>query len=382
MGSLETENTRQSCANGRCGEPSLAAPGGLTSSMWFLCGRIGDGEPVRYLPIHSSPFLIGRGETCGLRLAFHTVSSAHAELLDQGTAVVLRDLGSTNGTFVNGRRVTGDVELVSGDLVQFATQVFRVLKQDSSARQATACEDVCDQAMALVLFDRLITEQAVIPYYQPIVDMRSSAVEGLEVVCRSRLTGLETPVQMFAAASQLDQEARLSQTIRWKACQETMGLTERPHLFLNTHPAEIRQPGLMESIRQLRAATPSQPLTLEIHEGAVTDADEMRRLSRELKDLDVRLAFDDFGAGQARIAELTAVHPDYLKFDISLIHKIHRATHAHRQLVADLVKMVRQLGILALAEGIEVADEATTCVELGFDLAQGFYFGRPAPMRN
>ena len=58
------------------------------------------------------------------------------------------------------------------------------------------------------------------------------------------------------------------------------------------------------------------------------------------------------------------------------------ATPAHRQLVADLVKMVRQLGILALAEGIEVADEAATCVELGFDLAQGFYFGRPTPMRN
>jgi EAL domain-containing protein (putative c-di-GMP-specific phosphodiesterase class I) len=236
--------------------------------------------------------------------------------------------------------------------------------------------------MSLVLFDRLITEQAVIPFYQPIVDMRSSAVEGLEVLCRSRLTGLETPVQMFAAASQLDQEARLSQTIRWKACQETMGLAERPHLFLNTHPAEIRQPGLMESIKQLRAATPSQPLTLEIHEGAVTDADEMRRLSRELKDLDVRLAFDDFGAGQARIAELAAVHPDYLKFDISLIHGIHRATPAHRQLVADLVKMVRQLGILALAEGVEVAEEATTCVELGFDLAQGFYFGRPVPMQR
>ena len=59
-------------------------------------------------------------------------------------------------------------------------------------------------AMSLVLFDRLITEQAVIPHYQPIVNLRSSAIEGHEVLCRSRLTGLETPIQMFSAATQLD----------------------------------------------------------------------------------------------------------------------------------------------------------------------------------
>ena len=221
----------------------------------------------------------------------------------------LRDLGSTNGTFVNGKRLTSEVELASGDLIQFATQAFRVLKQDSSASAATACENVCDHAMALVLFDRLISEQAVIPFYQPIVDLHTKAIQGVEVLCRSRLTGLETPYQMFAAAKQLDQEARLSQTVRGKACQETMGLDPVPHLFLNTHPVEVQQPGLMESLRQLRAAAPSQPLTLEIHEAAVSDTDHMKRLSEELKSINVlRLAFDDFGAAAARIVELTAVH--------------------------------------------------------------------------
>ncbi len=351
-------------------------------SMWFLCGRVGESEPIRYVPIHSSPFLIGRRATCGLHLDSQTVSSAHAEFIDRGQTALLRDLGSTNGTYVNGKRVVGEVEVVSGDLIQFATQAFRVLKQDSSASQATACEDVVDQAMSLVLFDRLITEQAVIPHYQPIVDPRTGALEGVEVLARSRLAGLETPAQMFSAATRLDQEARLSQTMRWKACHETMGLETPPHLFLNTHPVEIRQPGLIESLAQLRAIAPSQRLTLEIHEGAVSDAEQMKTLSEGLKRLNVRLAFDDFGAGEARFAELTAVHPDYIKFDISLIHNIHRATYDHRQMVAHLVKMVRNLGILALAEGVEMEEEAATCIALGFDLAQGFYFGRPAPMKS
>ncbi|HKD36886.1 MAG TPA: EAL domain-containing protein, partial [Pirellulales bacterium] len=292
-------------------------------SMWFLCGRTSESEPVRYVPIHSSPFIVGRRASCSLHLPCRSVSSAHAEFVDQGGTALIRDLGSTNGTYVNGKRVVGEIEVVSGDLIQFATLAFRVLKQDSSTNQQTACEDVCDQAMSLVLFDRLITEQAVIPHYQPIVNLRSAnSVEGLEVLCRSRFAGLETPLQMFAAASQLDQEARLSQTVRWKACHETMSLATPPHLFMNTHPVEIRQPGLLESMQLLRTAAPSQQLTLEIHEAAVSDVAEMKRLSDGLKSLDVRLAFDDFGAGQARIAELTAVHPDYLKFDMSLIHNI------------------------------------------------------------
>jgi EAL domain-containing protein (putative c-di-GMP-specific phosphodiesterase class I) len=350
-------------------------------SMWFLCGRTSESEPVRYVPVHSSPFIIGRRTSCSLQLPCRSVSSAHAEFVDQGGTALLRDLGSTNGTYVNGKRVAGEIEVASGDLIQFATLAFRVLKQDSSANQQTACEDVCDQAMSLVLFDRLITEQAVIPHYQPIVNLRAAnAIEGLEVLCRSRFAGLETPIQMFAAASQLDQEARLSQTVRWKACHETMSLATPPHLFMNTHPVEIRQPGLLESMQLLRTAAPSQQLTLEIHEAAVSDVGEMKRLSEGLKSLDVRLAFDDFGAGQARIAELTAVHPDYLKFDMSLIHNIHRATRDHRQMVAHLVKMVRNLGIMALAEGVEVPEEAAVCAELGFDMAQGFYFGRPAPI--
>jgi EAL domain-containing protein (putative c-di-GMP-specific phosphodiesterase class I) len=364
----------------RSNRPLEPAP--WARSMWFLCGRTSESEPVRYVPIHSSPFLIGRRAVCGLQLTCQAVSSAHAEFIDKGASAELRDLGSTNGTYVNGKRVTTEVEVVSGDLIQFATQAFRVLKQDSSTSQVTSCEDVCDQAMALVLFDRLITEQAVIPHYQPIVNLRSSAIEGHEVLCRSRLAGLETPIQMFSAATQLDQEARLSQTIRWKACQETMGLAPPPHLFMNTHPIEVRQPGLLESMQLLRSAAPSQQLTLEIHEAAVTDSAEMKRLSEGLKALNVRVAFDDFGAGQARLADLTAVHPDYLKFDMSLIHNIHRATTEHQQMIAHLVKMVRNLGILALAEGVELEEEAAVCSELGFDLAQGYCFGRPAPIKS
>ena len=71
------------------------------------------------------------------------------------------------------------------------------------------------------------------------------------------------------------------------------------------------------------------------------------------------------------------VPPDVLKFDISLVRNIHRASLKRRQMVLTLVSMVREFGIAPLAEGVESQDEADACLDLGFEYAQGYHFGRP-----
>ena len=85
-------------------------------------------------------------------------------------------------------------------------------------------------------------------------------------------------------------------------------------------------------------------LTLEIHESAVTDLSEMRQIRSELTRIDISLAFDDFGAGQARLVELVEVRPDYLKFDMKLIRGIDQASAQRQQMLASLVKMASELG--------------------------------------
>ncbi|MFB7744361.1 FHA domain-containing protein [Streptomyces sp. NPDC056132] len=72
------------------------------------------------------PLRIGRDPVNGLRLSHETVSRVHAELLFQAGTWQLRDLGSTNGTCVNGRRVTGVVAVTDGDQVSFGRMVFRL----------------------------------------------------------------------------------------------------------------------------------------------------------------------------------------------------------------------------------------------------------------
>ncbi|MEU6506348.1 MULTISPECIES: DUF1707 and FHA domain-containing protein [Streptomyces] len=77
-------------------------------------------------PGQTHPLRIGRDPANGLRLNHETVSRVHAELHRQGDMWVLRDLGSTNGTTVNGRRVTGAVVVREGDLVAFGRMGFRL----------------------------------------------------------------------------------------------------------------------------------------------------------------------------------------------------------------------------------------------------------------
>ena len=108
---------------------------------------------------------------------------------------------------------------------------------------------------------------------------------------------------MFQAARLLDLEKELSIMLRWKGVEVSAAFPNSPHLFLNTHPSELNS-GILESLRRLRELNRQQDLTLEIHETAITDVTQMNELRAALLDLDIKLAYDDFGAGQDRLLEL------------------------------------------------------------------------------
>lgn len=96
-----------------------------------------------------------------------------------------------------------------------------------------------------------------------------------------------------------------------------------------------------------------------------------------LGEIGVKIAYDDFGAGQSRFLELVKAPPHYLKFDRCLIQDIHEANPQQLKMIRSLVESARDAGITTLAEGVEKQEEAIVCSELGFQLGQGYYFGRP-----
>jgi len=346
---------------------------------WCLVGRLKEGTAVREVPVRPLPFRVGRAPKSALCLDSPVVSNQHAEIAVIPGGLSVRDLSSTNGTYVNGARLAEVARVSEGDLVQFATTAFRIGRAASQQPIGTRAANALDEALALVQFERLLEQRAVLPYFQPIVDLAVVDTVGFELLSRSRMYGLDDPKKMFHAAAHFDSEAQLSRMMRQAAVEVGGELDHRCNLFFNSHPAELNNPELLPSIRQLRDSRPSQPMTLEIHEAAFTSVDALHELRAGLLDMEVQLAFDDFGAGQARLLELADARPDYLKFDICLIKDVHRSSAKKQQLVKHLVRMVNELGIVALAEGVETAGEHEFCLEAGFALGQGYYYGRPAP---
>jgi EAL domain-containing protein (putative c-di-GMP-specific phosphodiesterase class I) len=369
--------------NAACNRSSTSATVGphradTAVDVWYLTELSKEFGAARNIAIHSSPFTIGRRHDQHLFLATATVSAQHAQLEMVEQRLAVTDLGSTNGTYVNGCRIRGATELKDDDLVQFAEFAFRVNRRTAELETPTQSRDQFRQALSLVKFDKLMNDSAVTPYYQPIVEIRTSQVVGHEVLARSRITGLEMPLAMFQAAAQLDLSVELSRMLRWEGIRYFISLADALPLFVNTHPSEISKPGLIESLEEIRKVKPRQPLVLEVHEASATNSSAMRELRAALRDLGIRLAYDDFGAGENRLMELTEAPPDFLKFDMTLVRDLD-VSENRRLLLASLLKATKDLNVTSVAEGIETAAEAEACQEVGFDLAQGFHYGRPAP---
>ena len=353
-----------------------------SQTKWFLFGQIDDTQSNRQYPMHKFPFTIGRREDSSLPLPVGCISKDHAIIKETPTGLILEELGSTNGTFVNGEKVQSEITIKENDLIHFASIVFRVGTKDQKAptNTHTIAEDVCDSALAMIQFERLISDGGLYPHFQPLVRLDDQSRIGYEVLGRSRLFGLQTPHEMFTAASQLGLEAQLSEAFRLRGIEIGTVFGSDSNLFVNTHPKELDRPEFYDSLREVREAAPEQAITLEIHEGASTNMTMMKELCAVLKDLNIQLAFDDFGVGRARLVELGEVRPDFLKFDMKLTKNIEHAPAKRQELVALFANLVNNLGIQTLAEGVETRECHDILVQMGFQLGQGFYYGRPSPI--
>lgn len=359
-----------------------ADAGSEREASWTLIRGSSGSDDEQAVLVYPVPFSIGRRPGCSMQLNYKTISGNHADLSIERGQLWVTDLQSTNGTYVNGRQISEPTPLREEDLLQFADIAFRVKSERRNTTCQTMQEDMCDNALALVQFDRLMENRLVTPFYQPIVDLKKSSFVGYEVLARSRLFGLESCAAMFDAASRLNMEVELSRMLRWEGVREGLNLPSNSTMFVNTHPLEIRREGLVGSMATARQLSRDVPLILEVHEAAITDPSEMRELRAQLTDLDIGIAYDDFGAGQTRLSELIEAPPDYLKFDISLIREIDKASPERQRTLESLVKMALDLGVNPLAEGVETEGEAEVCRNMGFLTAQGFFFGRPAPVRQ
>lgn len=352
----------------------------LDAPQWVLRYWTGSDPTFRMEVVTSLPFQIGRLTENDLKLMDPTVSSRHAELFKSDGQLLVRDLKSTNGSFVNGHRVNETpAPLKNGDFLQLGNVRMQVLLQDQMDSPNTVSIDVSNTFSAYTHFDELLTGAGIIPHFQPVMNLGTKEIIGFEILARSSFPGLETPLDMFRIAAERDQQSELSRILREVGVDTGAQLGDTT-MYINTHPNELNDQHLIASLDKLRQSHPELSMILEVHEAAVTSPEYLRELNGKLKELGIGLAYDDFGAGQARLVELCEALPEVIKFDLKLISGLDQASEDRLKVVRTLVNMVLDLGVTPLAEGIETEAVAEVCSEIGIVLGQGYLLGRPAPV--
>jgi EAL domain-containing protein (putative c-di-GMP-specific phosphodiesterase class I) len=363
-------------------------------ATWYLEALAKDGSRVVH-EVRKLPFRVGRDPLSDLAEATMGLSRRHAELTaDISGRLRLTDMDSTNGTFVNRERVNGSVLLADNDVIHFAHAEFRIrVRNDESATFVGRKGGDDDERTVMVPAGRGLSEdfvpherefkdllrgQGLSGALQPIVDMRTREVFAYEWLGRGQHPSLpQSPIRLFQMAARLDRESELSQAFRDYGIKTVSARMKGATLFVNTHPKETFDEGFLRALSHLSEQPGAPKLVVEVHETAVMDVARMKELASRLKEIGVRFAYDDFGAGQARLNELGEVPAHFVKFDMGLIRGIDLASERKQKVVGDLVRLVIDLGSVPLAEGVETEAEAEVCRLMGFKLVQGYLTGKP-----
>lgn len=235
--------------------------------------------------------------------------------------------------------------------------------------------------------DELLETKAVVSYFQPLVMIRSRQVLGVEALSRGvhpRTGRIIPPGELFAAATCDEALIRLDRLCRQQALQAFRHLLKQhPQLVLSLNfEASLLDMGvsgsgqLMSQVQRF-GIEPSQVI-IELIESQVRDTSALAIFAQTHRSHGFLLALDDVGAGHSNLERVTIIKPDVIKIDRSVISGLDR--HYFKQEVTrSLVSLAQKIGAMVVAEGIEREDEAVAAVELGVDLLQGFYWGRPSP---
>ncbi len=230
---------------------------------------------------------------------------------------------------------------------------------------------------------RALHANEIVPYFQPIVELRSGQLSGFEVLARWRHPehGIIPPLDFIPLAEETGLIGLLTEKILTQAFTVMANLPCNLSLAVNVSPVSMHEdtiPGAVEEAAKNSGFNLSQ-LTIEITESAVVrNLENAKVITRRLKEMGVRLAIDDFGTGYSSLANLSALPFDEIKVDASFVRCM-SSSKSCRKIVAAVLGLGQSLGLTTIAEGIEEAEQADMLFHLGCDLVQGYLYGRPVP---
>ncbi len=271
------------------------------------------------------------------------------------------------------RREDGSVEAFHSQLVDIT---------DRKEREFQLEHDV-GEALWLDRIRNALDEDRFVLYAQPIVDLMTGQTVQHELLLRMRSEDgqIIAPGEFLPAA---ERYGLISEIDRWVIRQAVQIASEGVPTEFNLSGRSIGDPDILRELATAIEESEVDPslLVVEVTETAFVGQTEAgRAFAQRVRELGCRLALDDFGTGFSSLSYLKHLPADHLKIDIDFVREL-TSSETDARVVRGIVGLAHEFNQTTIAEGVEDEETLILLREMGVDLAQGYLFGRPAPMAS
>lgn len=228
--------------------------------------------------------------------------------------------------------------------------------------------------------EAIIDENRFSYHFQPIVSTSDGSIYSYEALMRPQNDMGLSPFHVLKYA---ELTGRLNDIERYtfmnvlNIIDSNKELFKNRRVFINSIPRARLNGGDFRRVGELLIKH-SDTAVVELTEYAESDEEALNTLKERYMNMGVKIAIDDYGTGYSNVKNLLRYMPNYVKIDRSLISDI-RNNSQKRHFVREIIEFCHSTNIMALAEGVETAEELRTVILLGADLIQGYYTAKPAP---
>lgn len=222
-------------------------------------------------------------------------------------------------------------------------------------------------------------------YYQPVFCMQTGVLKGAEALMRWERPGegLVSPAKFIPLAESSGLIEILGAWALRMACHQAKLWQEAGasdfYVSVNVSPSQFRKPGFTDLVKKAleESGLPHSSLMLEITEGVLmSDPEKSNAILSGLRDSGVKIAIDDFGTGYSSLSYLKKLPLSVLKIDKSFVDDVPECAE-DVAIVSAVLSLATGLGLVVVAEGVEVQDQLDFLKSKGCDLVQGYLTGRP-----
>jgi len=346
------------------------------------------------IEVKDFPFILGRSDECDYKIVSSRVSREHAEIIRTSGGFAIRDLGSTNGTLVNGQRAEKS-RLGDGDLILIADVelTFRVATSNSApGRTVTqvmpgeghATGDDLDEREENLPLDLIRAVRAqherllcrgIRSHFQVLVDLESGQQVGYESLPAPTIGNQESHIsEQLLASTECRLTERMHQLKRLLAAEHAANFPQGELLFLRLEPAEVGADLIPDSLARIQGLSGGKRVVATIPESAVVDIPYFKDFVARLRHLGLGVAYFGFAGNQHQVIANQELAPNYLLLAPLLARGVDKSTQRQQQIRA-IVEAAAQRNTRVVATGVHNEVEAQTCRELGCQLAQGDHYG-------